>query len=181
MDSLLTRDLSPLLEHEFITQWDCYGAFFLTLLFATSLCLQLLDKKYQPFNGALMHFLKHSPYLCEFFHLIHSSGPPRAGSTEWGSQLYLKLWRRLVAAGIAPFKVLPFCFSDGRSCRMDNRIPDPFVQDGKTWADGLGFQALEKTLDKVFSVHLHNQWEKTFPPAGWVDRMLLAKYQRILG
>lgn len=26
MDSLLTRDLSPLLEHEFVTQWDCYGA-----------------------------------------------------------------------------------------------------------------------------------------------------------
>lgn len=25
MDSLLTRDLEPLLEHEFITQWDCYG------------------------------------------------------------------------------------------------------------------------------------------------------------
>ena len=25
MDSLLTRDMSPLLEHEFFTQWDCYG------------------------------------------------------------------------------------------------------------------------------------------------------------
>lgn len=27
MDSLLTRDLAPLLEHEFVTQWDCYGAY----------------------------------------------------------------------------------------------------------------------------------------------------------
>jgi hypothetical protein len=27
MDSLLTRDLTPLLEHEFVTQWDCYGGF----------------------------------------------------------------------------------------------------------------------------------------------------------
>lgn len=26
MDSLLTRDMSPLLEHEFVTQWDCYGS-----------------------------------------------------------------------------------------------------------------------------------------------------------
>ena len=25
MDTLLIRDLSPLLEHEFVTQWDCYG------------------------------------------------------------------------------------------------------------------------------------------------------------
>ena len=28
MDSLLTRDLEPLLEHEFVTQWDCYGMIF---------------------------------------------------------------------------------------------------------------------------------------------------------
>lgn len=27
MDSLLTRDVGPLLEHEFVTQWDCYGKF----------------------------------------------------------------------------------------------------------------------------------------------------------
>jgi hypothetical protein len=27
MDTLLTRDLTPLLEHEFVTQWDCYGTF----------------------------------------------------------------------------------------------------------------------------------------------------------
>ncbi len=26
MDSLFTRDFEPLLEHEFVTQWDCYGA-----------------------------------------------------------------------------------------------------------------------------------------------------------
>jgi hypothetical protein len=31
MDSLLTRDLEPLLEHEFVTQWDCYGKFLLFL------------------------------------------------------------------------------------------------------------------------------------------------------
>lgn len=27
MDSLLTRDIAPLLEHEFVTQWDCYGEY----------------------------------------------------------------------------------------------------------------------------------------------------------
>lgn len=32
MDSLLTRDLEPLLEHEFVSQWDCYGVCFLTCL-----------------------------------------------------------------------------------------------------------------------------------------------------
>lgn len=27
MDQILTRDLHPLVEHEFVTQWDCYGEF----------------------------------------------------------------------------------------------------------------------------------------------------------
>lgn len=153
MDSLLTRDLDPLLEHEFVTQWDCY------------------DKIYQPLNGALMHFHQHSPYLCEAFHIMSTSSPPRSGSTDWGSLLYFKLWRRLVASSIPPFKVLPFCFSDARSCRLDNRLPDPFVADkkGGAWTMGLGREeggGLDQALGKVFSVHLHNQWRRSFLVGG---------------
>jgi len=165
MDTLLTRDLIPLLEHEFVTQWDCY------------------DKKYQPLNGALMHFRKHSPYLCEAFHIMARSHAPRSGTTDWGSSLYLKLWRRVVATGITPFKVLPFCFSDGRSCRLDNRLPDPFKADPSTWAGGRSLDdgaELDQALGKVFAVHLHNQWEKRFPKDGWVDRLLLRRYENRL-
>ncbi|OAX42420.1 glycosyltransferase family 32 protein [Rhizopogon vinicolor AM-OR11-026] len=170
MDSLLTRDLSPLLEHEFVTQWDCY------------------DKIYQPLNGALMHFQKHSPYLCEAFHIMATSAPPRADSTDWGALLYLKLWRRLLGGHIPPFKILPFCFSDARSCRLDNRLPDPFDGDGgkeaRWWRskkDGLQEGGeLDSALGSVFAVHLHNQWEKTFPKGGWVDRLLLNRYEEKL-
>ncbi|KAH7887058.1 glycosyltransferase family 32 protein [Phlebopus sp. FC_14] len=167
MDSLLTRDLAPLLEHEFVTQWDCY------------------DKPYLALNGALMHFHKHSPYLCEAFHIMATSKPPRPDSTDWGAVLYLKLWRRLLAAEIPPFKILPFCFSDARACRLDNRLPDPFVPDkpSRKWTMGLGVEeggALDKTLGKIFSLHLHNQWEKEFPEGGWVQRLLLNKYEQRL-
>ncbi|KAL0567272.1 hypothetical protein V5O48_014725 [Marasmius crinis-equi] len=166
MDSLLTRDLEPLLEHEFVTQWDCY------------------DKKYSPLNGALMRFRQHSAYLCEAFHIMATDTPPRPGSTDWGSILYLKLYRRLVAASIPPFKILPFCFSDGRSCRLDNRLPDPFTADyWKAAAGGYGMEEggmLDGVLGKVFGVHLHNQWEKEFPKGGWVERLLLKKYERKL-
>ncbi|EGO03770.1 hypothetical protein SERLA73DRAFT_175405 [Serpula lacrymans var. lacrymans S7.3] len=167
MDSLMTRDIAPLLEHEFVTQWDCY------------------DKAYQPFNGALMHFRQHSPYLCEAFHIMATSQPPRQDSTDWGSLLYHKLWRRLVAGSIPPFKVLPFCFSDARACRLDNRLPDPFVADRSSgmWTMGLGMEeggGLDRALRKVFSVHLHNQWEKEFPLDGWVDRLLLQRYDQKL-
>lgn len=172
MDSLLTRSLEPLLEHEFVTQWDCY------------------DKPYLALNGALLHFHRRSPYLCEAFHTMASSPPPRKDSTDWGALLYLKLWRRLVAGGIPPFKILPFCFSDGRACRLDNRIPDPFEPDGsaagsgsKWWAVGTKVGeagGLGSVLGKVFAVHLHNQWEKEFPKGGWVERLLLNKYERVL-
>ncbi|KAH7925111.1 glycosyltransferase family 32 protein [Leucogyrophana mollusca] len=163
MDSLLTRDLAPLLEHEFVTQWDCY------------------DKLYQALNGALMHFRQRSPYLCEAFHIMATSKAPRADSTDWGSILYMKLWRSLIAAHIPPFKILPFCFSDGRACRLDNRLPDPFQPDKSSgkWTMGIGMEengGLDQTLGKVFSLHLHNQWEKEFPKGGWVERLLLKKY-----
>lgn len=36
---------------------------------------------------------------------------------------------------------------------------------------------LDQTLGKVFSVHLHNQWNKAFPKGGWVERLLLARYE----
>ncbi|KAJ3507644.1 hypothetical protein NLJ89_g6187 [Agrocybe chaxingu] len=167
MDSLLTRDLEPLLEHEFVTQWDCY------------------DKIYLPLNGALMRFRKHSPYLCEAFHIMTISPPPRSDSTDWGALLYFKLWRRLLAASIPPFKILPFCFSDGRSCRLDNRLPDPFTPDNKAgkWTFGLGLEeggGLDQTLQKIFGVHLHNQWEKPYPSNGWVERLLLRRYDEKL-
>jgi hypothetical protein len=48
---------------------------------------------------------------------------------------------------------------------------------------GLGLEAgggLDQTLSKVFSVHLHNQWEKAFPKGGWVERLLLARYEEML-
>lgn len=48
---------------------------------------------------------------------------------------------------------------------------------------GLGLEAggaLDRTLRQVFSVHLHNQWEKAFPKGGWVERLLLARYEERL-
>lgn len=76
-----------------------------------------------------MHFHKASPYLCEMLYIMAHDPPPRAASTDWGSLMYQKLWRRLVHAGHKPFKILPFCFTDGQTCRLDNRLPDPFGAD----------------------------------------------------
>ena len=190
MDMLVTRDLEPLVEHEFVTQWDCWGNVFpptmarrltsgyLPPLFRTG-------KPYQALNGALMHFKRHSPYLCEAFHLMATSTPPRPSSTDWGAILYLRLWRRLLAESIPPFKILPFCFSDPLACRLDNSVPDPFKPDRADgqWADGYGLEeggGLDLALQKIFAVHLHNRWDKPFPRGGWVERLLLRRYDEAL-
>jgi hypothetical protein len=118
------------------------------------------------------------------------SKPPRPDSTDWGALLYFKLWRSLVAAAIPPFKVLPFCFSDGRSCRLDNRLPDPFESDSRSgWKKGKDEslkgmkegEGLDRILGKIFGIHLHNQWEKEYPKDGWVERLLLNRFDKKLG
>ncbi|GAA5931958.1 hypothetical protein JCM1841_006114 [Sporobolomyces salmonicolor] len=156
-DTILTgRDLLVLGESEWVTQWDCY------------------DKVYQPLNGAMMHFYQHSPYLCEMLHSMSTSPPPAKNSVDWGSRLYHKVWRSLVAEGIRPFKVLPYCFTDGVSCRLDHRLPDPLGEKSveRTWGKGRR-EDLESKVRSVWAVHLHNRWDKGFPKGGWVDDLIL--------
>ncbi|GAA5885090.1 hypothetical protein JCM16303_006398 [Sporobolomyces ruberrimus] len=156
-DTILTgRDLRVLGEHEWVTQWDCY------------------DKPYQPLNGAMMHFYLNSPYLCEMLHVMATSPPPTKNSVDWGSRLYHKVWRSLVSSGTKPFKVLPYCFTDGVSCRLDNRLPDPFgeTKAEKKWGQGR-WEDVKSKLENVWAVHLHNRWEKGFPRGGYIDEMIL--------
>ncbi|KAK4686928.1 hypothetical protein P7C73_g3204, partial [Tremellales sp. Uapishka_1] len=174
MDQILTRDLHPLTESEFVTQWDCYGTLSLSLngLFPDTGA----DKPYFQLNGALMHFQASSPYLCEFFHLMKTEPLPQPNTFSWGSHLYSKLHRRLLAAHVKPFAVLPWCFADPRNCRSDIRFPDPFTPDpaawgGQRWDEG-GRELLEERVGAVWSIHLHNQWEKKFPSGGWIERLL---------
>ncbi|KAK4047037.1 hypothetical protein OIO90_006358 [Microbotryomycetes sp. JL221] len=73
MDTIMTgRSVLPLLESEWVTQWDCY------------------DKMYQPLNGAMMHFFVNSPFLCEMMFTMANGDPPRKGTVDWGSRLYHK-------------------------------------------------------------------------------------------
>ena len=39
---------------------------------------------------------------------------------------------------------------------------------------------LDQVLHKVFGVHLHNLWEKAYPSGGWVERLLLRRYDNEL-
>lgn len=140
-------------------------------------------------NGAIMHFMKHSPYLCEAFHVMATSPLPEPNTFTWGSHLYSKLHRRLLAAHVQPFAVIPWCFADPRNCRSDIRIPDPFLPDPPIWGgrkwDGRGEvgpsgrDTLNQKLSYVWAIHLHNQWEKEFPAGGYIDRLMTGARDKI--
>jgi hypothetical protein len=159
MDTLLLRSMRPLTEQEFVTQWDCY------------------DKPYAPLNGAIMHFYKHSPYLCEMLYMMATGPAPRQGTTDWGSLLYHQLFRRLLKAGERPFTVLPYCLTDSRSCRLDNRLPDPFEKDDSWISSQAGAEELKTKLNSIFSIHLHNQWQRQFPRNGWMNRLVVSEVE----
>ncbi|CAG8628426.1 10663_t:CDS:1 [Cetraspora pellucida] len=150
MDSLFIRDLSPLMEHEWLGQWDCF-----------------MPKGY-PFNGAFMRFRKNSPYLCEFLFEMANGPVPRKDSTDWGSTLYYKIFRRLIQNEKRPFKAVPWCFTDPSLCRPSNSMPSAF--------DEVEFN--QEKLLQVFAYHWHNQWDK---PKGSLFRFLEQRHKDILG
>jgi hypothetical protein len=110
-----------------------------------------------------------------------SSPLPQPNTFSWGSFLYSKLHRRLLASHIKPFAVLPWCFADPRNCRDDISFPDPFSPDPKYWEgrrfDGKGEvgksgrELLEERIGQIWTIHLHNQWNKKFPDGGWMDQL----------
>lgn len=128
-----------------------------------------------------MHFKKHSPYLCEMMHIMaHDPLDPKPGSTDWGALLYHKTHRRLLNNDppIKPFQILPYCFTDGRSCRHDNRISDPFSRD-PAYSDHHWSQFRDR-LSSIFTIHLHGQYQKSIPSDGWLEREVIENHRRKL-
>ncbi|KAG9289264.1 hypothetical protein G9A89_007509 [Geosiphon pyriformis] len=132
MDSLFIRDLSPLTEHEWVGQWDCF-----------------LPDGF-PLNGAFMRFRENSPYVCEFLAEMAHGPPPRKDTIDWGSRLYYKVFRRLIQNGKKPFKVLPWCFTDPSVCHPSNSMPSAFKEE----------EFNKEKLRQVFAYHWHNQWDR---------------------
>ncbi|CEI91049.1 hypothetical protein G6F70_008080 [Rhizopus microsporus] len=132
MDSLFIRDMSPLLEQEWLLQWDCY-----------------LPNGF-PFNGAFMRFHKESPYLCEMLSELASGPLPRPNTIDWGGYMYYRIYRRLLHHGIRPWSVLPWCFTDSMVCSPKNSMPNAFIE----------AEFSKERLLKTFAYHWHNQWKK---------------------
>ncbi|KAI9311186.1 hypothetical protein BX666DRAFT_1868221 [Dichotomocladium elegans] len=133
MDSLLIRDMAPLFEHEWLSQWDCF------------------QPAGFPFNGAFMHFAKGSPYLCEMLAEMANGPLPRPGTIDWGGYMYYRVYRRLLYYGIRPWSIIPWCFTDSMECTPSNSMPNAFEE----------VEFDKEKLLQTFAFHWHNQWKKT--------------------
>ncbi|KAI7855959.1 hypothetical protein BDC45DRAFT_505173 [Circinella umbellata] len=150
MDALLIRDMSPLFEHEWLSHWDCF------------------QPNLFPFNGAFMHFKKHSPYLCEMLSEMANGPLPTPGTIDWGGYMYYRVYRRLLYHGIRPWSIIPWCFTDSLECKPSNSMPSAFDE----------VELETERLSQVFAYHWHNQWKKT---PGTLFRYLEGQHKDVTG
>ncbi|KAI8885436.1 hypothetical protein K501DRAFT_331902 [Backusella circina FSU 941] len=144
LNTLFVRDLSPLRGHEWMAQGNCASG---TLG--------------NPFTGALFHFNRNSPYVCEMLegaadvfkadrkekqrYLI------KGGSDIFGSKLYHRIYRRITHHGIRPWSGLPWCFTDPSQCNLSNSLPSLFSNSDFD----------EKRVNQIFAYHWREKWTAT--------------------
>ena len=126
-----------------------------------------------------MHFHQRSPYLCEAFHLMTTSTPPRPSRSDWGSILYLRLgavsWQTV-------FHHLNF-YPSPTGMHVGSTTASQTDPSNGRWTGGLmrvQDSGLDRKLSNVLAVHLHDQCDQKFPPYGWVDRLLVRRYEKKL-
>jgi hypothetical protein len=106
---MFVRDMSPLFEHEWISQGNCANA--------------------NGFDSSMMRFRRSSPYLCEMLHEIGHTPP----TTQLKPQaLYSRIHRRLLQNAIRPWAMMPWCFTDPQACTSKLSLSTAFVSKSQT-------------------------------------------------
>ncbi|CAO3684666.1 unnamed protein product [Rhizopus stolonifer] len=129
LDTMFIRDMSPLFEHEWIAQGGCRS---------------------DPFTGALFHFHRQSPFVCEIlegagdlFKKNESGEDPEI----FGSKLYYRVYKRLLHHQIRPWSALSWCFTDPSRCGR-NSLPSMFVN----------IDLDKEKVGKAFAYHWRGRW-----------------------
>ncbi|KAI7905027.1 uncharacterized protein BX663DRAFT_417204, partial [Cokeromyces recurvatus] len=116
LDVLFIRDMSPLFHQEWLSQASCFER----SKFASS---NTVDSR---FSGAFMYFHAQSPYLCEMMSVASDMLKGVIQLTSLRDHLYARVYYRVLRHRIAPWAVLPWCFTDPTQCRRSNSLPSLF-------------------------------------------------------
>lgn len=129
MDMVVLRDFAPLLEHEFMYQWEISG-------FSSG----------QPnifANGAIMRVKKGSQLSIDLLNEIMNT-PPVPNSTSWGKDLYMRVRERNKNYAILP-------------CSWFNTEWSNIM--GGDWNGFVRSEASTELFDGAFAWHWHNKWD----------------------
>jgi hypothetical protein len=132
MGGMFVRDMSPLFEHEWISQGNCANG--------------------NGFDPAFMRFRKGSPYVCEMLHELEQSPrsdekPKRSRSPPY---LYTSIHRRLLQHAIRPWAMLPWCFTDPQACT--SKLAVHTALESKSEA--------KYRISQIFAINSHQRWDR---------------------
>ncbi|KAG2223289.1 hypothetical protein INT45_007015 [Circinella minor] len=120
--TLFVRELTPLMELDWIAQGDCF----------TSV-------EGNPFvQTGMLHFRKDSPYICEM--MAEARTMQKAKKKVELSKLYYRIYQRVLRNGLKPWMVVPWCYTAPSRCKQSNSLQSPFARGEKVnwkWVDGI--------------------------------------------
>ncbi|KAI8582774.1 hypothetical protein K450DRAFT_278072 [Umbelopsis ramanniana AG] len=101
---VFVRDMSPLFEHEWISQGHCADG--------------------NGFDPSFMRFRSRSPYVCELLSELQQQQPTDPSKSP--QEVYTRIHRRLLQHAIRPWARLPWCFTDPKACTSKIALPSAF-------------------------------------------------------
>lgn len=129
-DVLLLRDLSPLVNYDFLYQWGYYPN--------------------NMINGAVMHLVKGSSINNHFSELlVKKKATPGNGSLTWASDLYLEVKKKYEELVIFPAAFFNSEWQSG-TCPETNGLLEPLKKHPFS----------NMLFEGAFSWHWHNRWEE---------------------
>ncbi|KAI8147411.1 hypothetical protein BJV82DRAFT_508249 [Fennellomyces sp. T-0311] len=145
--TFFVRELTPLLELEWVAQADCFTS---------------VDGN--PFIGTgMLHFRENSPYLCEL--IAEAKEEQKITKVNLG-KLYYRVYQRILRNGIKPWMVVPWCYTAPSKCKQSNSVQSPFAHGEEP--------NMRRWIDSAFAYYWKDP--RPDEPSGNVYEYLMSKY-----
>ena len=127
---VFVRDMSPLFEHEWISQGNCADG--------------------NGFDPSFMRFRSRSPYVCELLYELQQPTTTTDVSKKTPQEVYTRIHRRLLQHAIRPWARLPWCFTDPKACTSKIALSSAF--DSKAEA--------KYRISQIFAINSPQGWDR---------------------
>ncbi|KAI9488504.1 hypothetical protein BDB00DRAFT_772420 [Zychaea mexicana] len=145
--AFFVRELTPLLELDWIAQGDCFSSV-----------------EGNPFSQTgMLHFRQDSPYLCEM--LAEAKALQKDQKKVELPMLYYRIYQRVLRNGFKPWAIVPWCYTAPSQCKHSNSLQSPFAR---------GEEVNRRWLDSVFAYYWRDPAPDE--PSGDIYEYLEAKY-----